>query len=224
MNGGRWQPPESMRTPPQASQSIPTHGTPQTPKPPPIPGFSGMVPDFHEATLPMGFEPSRDTSPQSSTQSDDTDLQTQTRQAEEEWHDIRNAFAILEHHFGENFQALGPEYSPPIQTPFGPALQYRTFGIAGIWMNYYMGLTACYRAHPSMPPAAMMAAGISAQQTSFFANEIGRIAAGVAPDCSMTVQVSPTIGAALIESCQPLFVSGVQVSCFGLVLFSYLQY
>jgi len=169
-----------------------------------------MVPDVKEATLPMGFESSGDSSPQSSTQSDDIDLQAQTQEAEEEWQDIRNAFTVLEDHFGEEFQALGPEFSAPIQTPFGPALQYRTFGIAGVWMNYYMALIACYRAHPSMPPAAMMAAGISARQTAFFASELGRIAAGIAPDCSMTAQVNPSIGAALIESCQPLFVSGVQ--------------
>lgn len=212
MNGGRWQPPESMRTPPQASMALPKQASPQTPKAPPIPGFSGMVPDVKEATLPMGFESSGDSSPQSSTQSDEIDLQTQTRQAEEEWQDIRDAFNIIESHLGEEFQALGPEFSAPIQTPFGLALQYRTFGIAGVWMNYYMALIACYRAHPSMPPAAMMAAGISARQTAFFANEIGRIAAGIAPDCSMTAQVNPSIGAALIESCQPLFVSGVQVS------------
>jgi hypothetical protein len=185
--------------------------SPQTPGAPPILAFSGMVPDVQEATLPMGFESSRDSSPQSSTYNDDTDLQTQTREAEEEWQDIRSAFAMLEDHFGDNFQALSAEFLAPIQTPFGPALQYRTFSIAGVWMNYYMGLISCYRAHPSMPPAAMMAAGISAQQTAFFANELGRIAAGVTPDCSMTAQVNPTVGAALIESCQPLFVSGVQV-------------
>lgn len=208
MNGGRWQPPESMRTPPPNNQSLPNQGSPQTPKMQ-MPGFSGMVPDVKEPTLPMGFD-SRDTSPQSSTQSDDVDLQIQTQEAEEEWQDIRNAFTVLEEHFGEDFQALGPEFSTPVQTPFGEALQYRTFSIAGIWMNYYMALIACHRAHPSMPPAAMMAAGISARQTTFFANQLGRIAAGIIPDCSMTTSVSPSLGAALIESCTCLFVSGVQ--------------
>ncbi|KAE8447812.1 hypothetical protein EG329_010206 [Mollisiaceae sp. DMI_Dod_QoI] len=210
MNGGRWQPPDSIRIPPQASQSLPNHGLPQTPKQPAVPGFSGMVPDVKDATLPMGFDTSRDTSPQSSTQSDDIDFQAQTEEAEEEWQDIRNAFTVLENHLGEDFQALGPEFSAPIQTPFGPALQYRTFGIAGIWMNYYMALIACHRAHPSMPPAAMMAAGIAARQTAFFANQIGRITAGIAPDCSMTAQVNPSLGAALMESCTCLFVAGVQ--------------
>jgi hypothetical protein len=210
MNGGHWQPPEWMRTPPPNNQPLPNQGSPQTPKMA-IPGFSGMVPDVKEPTLPMGFD-SSESSPQSSTQSDDFDLQIQTQEAEEEWQDIRNTFTVLEEHFGEDFQALGPEFSTPVQTPFGEALQYRTFGIAGIWMHYYMALIVCHRAHPSMPPAAMMAAGISAQQTTFFANQLGRIAAGIAPDCSMTAQVNPSVGAALIESCTCLFVSGVQVS------------
>jgi len=56
-----------------------------------------------------------------------------------------------------------------------------------------------------------MAAGIAARQTASFANELGRIAAGIAPDCSSTTQVNPTVGAALIESSTCLFVSGVQV-------------
>lgn len=213
MNGGCWQPSKSTRMPPQVNKSTPTRGSLQTPIAPPIPSFSGMVPDVKEATLPMGFEPpSGGSSPQSSTQCDDIDLQAQTWEAEEEWEDVRSAFTVLQDHFGEEFQPLGPEFSAPIRTPFGPALQYRTVSIAGVWMNHYMALIACHRAHPSMPPAAMMAAGISAQQTAFFANELGRIAAGIAPDCSMTAQVNPSIGAALIESCQPLFISGVQVN------------
>lgn len=206
-NGGRWQPPESMRAqqPPQAQAQ--TNAAPQTP--PQMPNFSGMVPDVQEAQLPMGFEPSRD-SP-TSTQSEDTDLQSQTYAANEEWQEIRDAFDLLESHFGEDFQALGPEFSTPIQTPFGPALQYRTYGIAGIWMNLYMGLITCYRSHPSMPPAAIMAAGITARQTAGFANQLGRIAAGIAPDLSMATEVNPGVGAALIESSTCMFVSAVQL-------------
>jgi hypothetical protein len=78
-------------------------------------------------------------------------------------------------------------------------------------MNYYMALIACHRSHPSMPPATMMAAGIAARQTAFFATELGRIAAGIAPGCSMTLQVNPGVGAALIESSTCLFLAGVQV-------------
>lgn len=179
---------------------------------PPMPPFSGMVPGTFEDKLPMGFQETfRDGSPKSQ-QDENIDLDAWRNEAEEEWQDIMNCFGILEDHFGEDFQALGPEFSTPIQTPFGPALQYRTYGIAGIWMNYYTALITCHRVHPSMPPAAMVAAGIAARQTASFANEIGRIAAGIAPDCSRTTEVSPGVGAGLIESSFCLFIAGVQVS------------
>jgi hypothetical protein len=144
------------------------------------------------------------------------DLQAWTHEAEEEWQEIRKAFSVLEHCFGKDFQALGPEFSAPIDTPFGPARQYRTYAIAGIWMNFYMGLIVCHRSHPSMPPAAIVATGIAAKQTSQFANELGRIVAGIAPEYSIATEVNPNVGAALIESSTCLFVSGVQVSigCF----------
>ncbi|KAF7868519.1 hypothetical protein EAF04_005050 [Stromatinia cepivora] len=174
-----------------------------------MPNFAGMVPNVKEPTLPMGFSPTYSSSPQSS-EGGDIDLEAQRLEAEEEWQDIRNAFSVLEDHFGEDFQPLGEEFSTPVQTPFGPALQYRTYGIAGIWMNYYMGLISCHRAHPSMPPAAMVAAGMAARKTAFFANELGRIAAGIAPDLSMTTQVNPGVGAALMESTICLFLAGVQ--------------
>lgn len=202
-NGG-WQPPGAPAqpnfSPPQ--QQFPT---------PQMPLFSGMVPGVRPAKLPMGFEQmTQDASPQSD-DSNSMDLDAMRIDAEEEWQEIRNAFNILEDHFGEDFQPLAPEFSPQVQTPFGDALQYRTYGIAGIWMNFYMALIVCHRAHPSMPPAAMMAAGIAARQTESFARELGRIAAGIAPDCSATAQVSPSVGAALIESSTCLFVAGVQV-------------
>lgn len=213
-NGGHWKPPvEYMQMQAQAAQASGSQTFPQTPpKQPQMPSFSGMVPGVQEAQLPMGFEPSREDSSPQSTQSDEIDLQARTQEAEEEWQEIRNAFGVLEDYFGEDFQALGPEFSEPMDTPFGPALKYRTYAIAGIWMNFYMGLIACHRSHPSMPPAAMVAAGIAARQTASFANELGRIAAGIAPDCSSTTQVNPTVGAALIESSTCLFVAGVQVS------------
>lgn len=205
MNAGQ-RPPEATSMPNQAGQRGPQ-----------MPPFSGMVPGNYQDTLPMGFQEAfRDHSPQSS-HSDSIDLEAWRIEAEEEWQDIMNCFSVLEDHFGEDFQALGPEFSRPIQTPFGTALQYRTYGIAGIWMNYYTALITCHRVHPSMPPAAMVAAGIAARQTASFANELGRIAAGIAPDCSRTAQVSPGVGAALIESSFCLFIAGVQVSLLNLM-------
>jgi hypothetical protein len=66
--------------------------------------------------------------------------------------------------------------------------------------------------YPSMPPVLVMAPSLAAHQTAPFANELGLIAAGIAPDCSMTAQVSPSVGAALIESVTCIFVAGAQVS------------
>lgn len=195
-------PPQGTSMPSQAGQ----HGPPQ---PPP---FAGMIPETGEARLPMGFERSFGSLTPEATRVDYTDLEAQRIEAEEEWNDIMNAFSILEDHFGEDFQALGPEFSRPIQTPFGTALQYRTYAIAGIWMNYYMALIVCHRAHPSMPPAAMMAAGMAARHTASFANEVGRIAAGIAPNCDTASEVTPGVGAALIEVSFCIFISGVQVS------------
>ncbi|KAL3418253.1 C6 finger domain-containing protein [Phlyctema vagabunda] len=226
MNGG-WRPPGAPMHQPQSQtghmfQPTPQQNSPNSfsagqpfPTPPPILPFAGMMPTTYEAKLPMGFTPSTDSSPQSS-RSEDIDLDILTAEAEEEWEEIRNAFTILEDNFGREFQALGAEYCTPVQTPFGTSLHYRTYGIAGIWMNYYMGLIVCHRSHPSMPPAAMMAAGIAARQTAAFASEIGRIAAGIAPGCdSTTTHITPNVGAAVIESCMPLFVAGVQFQDVG---------
>ncbi|KAG9229751.1 hypothetical protein BJ875DRAFT_177734 [Amylocarpus encephaloides] len=214
-NGG-WRPPEAMQARQQAQGPGPEPPTNRrTPPggPPPMPGFSGMYPDVHDAEFPMGFAPqntSGSASPHSSG-SEEVDLAIQFAEAEEEWADIHDAFGILEQHFGEDFQALEPEFSTPIQTPFGPALQYRTYGIAGIWMNFYMALIVCHRAHPCMPPAAMMAAGIAARQTADYASRIARIALGIAPEARIMELVNPSVGAALIESTTALFVAGVQV-------------
>lgn len=180
-----------------------------------MPSFPGMLPTFGEARLPMGFDRQyREPTPPSATSStsSESDLSRQLLEAEEEWQEIRSMFTFFAEHLGEDFQPLGPEYATPISTPFGLALQYKTSGIAGIWMNFYMGLIACHRAHPSMPPAAMMAAGIAARQTGFMANEVGRIAAALAPeiDVSTMKTVSPFIGAVLIESTAPLFIAAVQ--------------
>jgi hypothetical protein len=215
-NGG-WLPPEGMlntRGQSGSHRGPPPHQRASQPAPQ-MPGFTGMVPGVTEAQLPMGFSRSTGSSSGStsplSTRSEDIDLAQQFHDALKEWQDIRSAFSTLSDHFGEDFAALGSDFSTSIETPFGLALQYRTYGIAGIWMNFYMALIVCHRVHPSMPPAAMMAAGIAAQQTAGFANEIGRIAAGISPDMETANAVNPSVGAALMESVTCLFIAGVQV-------------
>jgi hypothetical protein len=174
------------------------------------PMFPGMLPTQPTVTVPMGFSPPRDMSPDENPE--DIDLESSTAEALKEWETLRKAFELLRSRFGPEFEPLGPEYADHRESPFGPTLQYRTFSVAGVWMNYYMGLIHLYRSHPSMPPAAIIAAGISARQTAHYAREVGRIAAGLADDCSNVTEITTLVGAAFIESCFCLFVCGVQVS------------
>ncbi|KAK1594372.1 uncharacterized protein LY79DRAFT_668659 [Colletotrichum navitas] len=176
------------------------------------PMFPGMLPNLGKVTLPMGFSPPRDETPPPAGEEapEDLDSNMAADAAMREWESLREAFEVLRSRFGPEFQPLGAEYADRRDSPFGPTLQYRTFSVAGIWMNYYMGLIHLYRAHPKMPPAAMIAAGVQEQHTARFAVEIGRIAAGLTDDCANAVEISTLVGAALIESSFCLFVGGIQ--------------
>ncbi|OIW31765.1 hypothetical protein CONLIGDRAFT_660025 [Coniochaeta ligniaria NRRL 30616] len=154
------------------------------------PMMAGLVPTSAFVTVPTGFSPPRETSPQSD-RSEDIDLEESTAAAMREWQSIRQAYDIFRANLGPDFDSLGPDLGPPQPSPFGPARTYRTFSIAGIWMNYYMGLIVLHRAHPSRPPIAMVAAGMAAQETGVWANEIGRIAAGLTTeDCRNLAGIS----------------------------------
>lgn len=174
------------------------------------PPFPGMLPTLGKVKPPMGFTPPRDPSPQSDIL-EDTDPEASFQSALQEWEAIRLAFDAFETQLGPEFQPLRPEYSDRRDSPFGMTLQYRTFSVAGLWMNFYMGMIHLHRAHPTMPPAAMQAAGVSARQTAGFANQVGRVAAGLSDDCSQVTEISTLVSAAFIESCFCLFVAGVQV-------------
>ncbi|KAI0413591.1 hypothetical protein F5X98DRAFT_366449 [Xylaria grammica] len=182
----------------------------------PPPGmFSGMMPASDKVTPPMGFSPPREdsSSPPSATPQyrTDSDLDTRTVEALQEWEQILLAFHEIKNHFGPDFEPLGADIYPTQQTPYGPATHYRTYSIAGIWMGYYMGLIVLHRAHPTMPPVAMLAAGLSASTTMPWALKLGRIAAGLEENITHLKVVSTLMGAALIESAFPLFVAGVQL-------------
>ncbi|CAJ2513783.1 Uu.00g019020.m01.CDS01 [Anthostomella pinea] len=176
----------------------------------PPPGmFVGMMPASENVTLPMGFSPPREESPPSDVPPK-PDLDTRTAEACREWERIRQAFDELKNHFGPEFEPLAADIHPAEATPFGLAAHYRTYPIAGIWMNFYMGLIVLHRAHPMMPPVAMLAAGMSAQATMPYALAIGRIAAGLEANISHLQVVSTLTAAALIECSFPLFVAGIQ--------------
>lgn len=174
------------------------------------PGFVGMMPSTGRVTIPKGFSPPPEVSPQSDSQ-DDFDLEAATAAAMHEWETIRQTFEVFRAQLGADFDPLGPEFDTPVNSPFGPALKYRTYSIAGVWMNYYMGLIALHRCHPAMPPIAMVAAGMAAQQTAPYAIQIGRIVAGIGgEDMSTMTSVSTLLGCVSIESSFPLFVAAVQ--------------
>lgn len=137
------------------------------------------------------------------------DLEVATQTAMEEYGQIRGALHDFSARLGEVFQPLTEEYQPPLQTPFGAALFYRSYDIGVLWAIYNMAVIIAIRSHPHMPPAAHMAAGVAAGETAFFANQIGRIAAAIVPGPS-NEPLNPSLGAALCESCMPSFFAAVQ--------------
>ena len=147
--------------------------------------------------------------PNSHTSPQDLDLETSTALANNEWLSISRAFDVFEDSLGPSYAALSPDHMTPLSTPFGPALYYRTYSIACVWSLYYCGRIIAARVHPSMPPAAMAAAGIAAQNTAGWANTIGRINGGIQP-ISSSVPLNPAHGAALMDACMGLFHAGVQ--------------
>lgn len=137
------------------------------------------------------------------------DLHEATQIALKEYGEIRAALHSFSHSLGESYQPLSAEYQPAIDSAFGTAQVYRTFDIGTLWAVYNMTMIIAIRSHPHMPPAAHMAAGVAAHQTAPYAQEIGRIAAGIVPG-PPSQPLNPSLGAALCESCMPSFFAAVQ--------------
>ncbi|KAM0458157.1 hypothetical protein ACHAPV_001530 [Trichoderma viride] len=173
--------------------------------------FPGMFPTFGKVQAPMGFSPPRDDTPQSDSP-DEIDPEASYEAALQEWNSIYRSFEIFKSRLGPGFQPMNDEFGDQkgTKTPFGNAIYFKTYSIAGIWMNYYMGFIHLYRSHPSMPPVAMRAAGLMAKKTAGFALKIGQIAFGLAADCSGHAEINTYLGAALIESSFCVFVAGIQ--------------
>ncbi|RMJ28019.1 C6 finger domain protein [Aspergillus sp. HF37] len=144
----------------------------------------------------------------------DEDEQDMTyRDAEREWEDVLAAFDTFAYGLGRDFLPLPPDTTPPISTPFGQALQYRTDTIAAIWGFYYAGRTILHRFHPSMPPAMMVAAGVAAPTTAEYGQVIGRIAGGIYYPQRYNFQagsLNPNMGSCLVELTVPIYFSAVQ--------------
>ena len=223
-NGGVWRPPPGLfqQSPPQGPQDRPMQRPPpsgpnlQPPNNPnreTSPPMYGMAPST-PVQLPPGFNETRNAFPSPESAHSDTqqDLDALAAESLSEWEDMLAACNEFENALGPGFQPLPPGAAPVITTPFGPAIQYRTHTVACIWACYYLGRILLRRVHPSMPPAAMMAAGVSAAQTAQDAQLIGRIVAGVyGPQYpSPPVDPSPSVAGILVELLIPVFYAAVQ--------------
>ena len=193
--------PEPM---PSGSPPLPAENTPMYGMMP-SPGSAPLPPAFADTPYPLNT-PAEDTA-------DDDPRDRPASDAEAQWEQIRAAFDLFAHALGPDFGPLPVDSTPPISTPFGPALQYRTHTIAVFWAFYYAGRILLHRMHPSMPPPAMVAAGVAAPTTAGYARMIGRIAAGIYYPPLFNREagsLTPTLGAALTEVTVPLFFAGVQ--------------
>ncbi|KAK2774785.1 hypothetical protein FQN53_003508 [Emmonsiellopsis sp. PD_33] len=234
-NGGAWRPPPGFFPPgmgrgqPPGPKMGPPTGPPPGPPPnapgdlsgpssdkqrEPSPPMYGMVPNTGPIRLPAGFAETAPQPPQSSSpEPNNVDLDQQTADAELEWQNIRAAFESFEQALGSSFAPLPADGTPPLATPFGPAIQYRTHTIACVWAFYYTGRIILERIHPSMPPEAMVAAAVGAFRTGLLANSIGRIVAGIYyPQRfdSTTANLVPTVSGVLTDIMICLFFSAVQ--------------
>ncbi|KAI9810940.1 MAG: hypothetical protein M1832_001093 [Thelocarpon impressellum] len=211
-NGGQWRPPPGMKLGPPPGANPPAgqavRGQAAAQAPPQAPTFFGMIPNGRPSHIPTAFVDPRGLSPASSAE-DELELEAATTEAEDEWKAIKQALQLFEESTGPDYQPLPPDRVRPVSTPFGPAVYYKTSSIAVIWSLYHMAQIILHRAHPDMPAAAMMAAGVAAGQTARFANEVGRVTAGVFP-LMPGPSVTPPLGGALIEATLPLFFAGVQ--------------
>ena len=236
-NGGAWRPAPGMQMGPPPGTQTPAQATTQSRREAPLPPssappgnhpsvpmaapFYGMAPASKEGGgMPSPYQPNgeyptkqastADTSPPENTQ----DLSMWTEHALLEWGEIRDTVDLFASHLGPNFQALSAELQPPMQSPFGPAIFYRSWDISSLWAIYNMCLLILIRAHPHMPPAAHMAAGVAAYQTKDIVTTIGRIAAGI-PMPPPEETLNPNLAAALCDLAVPLFFSGITYQAKG---------
>ncbi|PSN69199.1 hypothetical protein BS50DRAFT_632992 [Corynespora cassiicola Philippines] len=213
--------------PPPASQGAqpgqnPQQGQPPRGPPPGMPNFFGMAPSRPPIPLPTTYanpeHVPHGTSPKPSNTPHPkyADLPAAYDAAIADWNSISQAHATIARFLANTdaFAPLTPDLYPVApggnMTPFGPALIHRSYDISILWSMLHLANILLLRSHPAMPPAAMMAASICAQATQPYAILIGRIAAGMRLPLSDEAPLTPSLGAALIESTMSLFFAGVQ--------------
>lgn len=201
-------------------KTAPSQPVPQdsTSRPPPQMPFFGMAPSRGGRTeMPASYKPrwqdrchaQRTSVPTASAPDNVSDLSAVTERAVQEWDDIKMAIYFFASQLGPSFQPLDPECKSPCQSPFGPAIFYRSLDISCLWALYNMCLLILARAHPHMPPAAHMAAGVASEQTRDIVMKIGRIAAGVVMP-PLDQALHPNLAGAACDLCVPLFFAGIQ--------------
>ncbi|EXJ90600.1 hypothetical protein A1O1_03703 [Capronia coronata CBS 617.96] len=144
------------------------------------------------------------------------DLEDETSKAFAEHAEIAKAFEIFKRTLGPEFDPL-PAPESPIATPFGPALVYRNAAIACTMAFYNVGRILLQRLHPEMHPAAMISAGVTAHLTRDYAQNVGKICAGLysTQRYGQSGALDPAFGGELMESTFPLLFAGVQYTDAG---------
>jgi hypothetical protein len=221
LQGGQWipapgmdipQPPETGACPPPSVDP----GVPQRPStgPPPQapPTFFGMAPPPRSnVQMPSSYNPVHQTTASYSTESTEaSDLQAATAAALVEYGRICAALKGFVAALNvPAFQQLDGDLHTPIPAPFGPAMSYRSYDISCLWSIYNMCEIIAIRSHPHMHPAAHAAAGLAAKDTAYFAEQIGRVVAGIVPGPA-NEPLNPILGSSLCESGMPSFVAAIQ--------------
>ncbi|ETN46750.1 uncharacterized protein HMPREF1541_00939 [Cyphellophora europaea CBS 101466] len=139
-------------------------------------------------------------------------LEEQTKAALAEHATIAKAFDHFHKCLGAEFQPV-PNDPTLTSSPFGPRLRYSSPEIACIWAHYHVGRILLYRLHPDMPPAAMVAAGITSQLTKSHSQIVGQIVAGLfasIPAGNPGEPLSPRYAGALMEITFPILFSSIQ--------------
>lgn len=168
--------------------------------------FYGMAPTFGAAKIPKAYE--SDTLFGASRAATDVHNGSIVNPLEE-WESIRRACDIFRQSLGPEFQPLSEEECVSPTTPFGRARIFKNSEIATLWMTFYEAMLVLLRSHPEMPPAAQVAALVAAAQTETYANEIGRVAAGIGP-FKADGQSDASFPCSFAEGICPLFFAGVQ--------------
>ncbi|KAM7190405.1 hypothetical protein V8F33_009521 [Rhypophila sp. PSN 637] len=133
---------------------------------------------------------------------------------------LQQEFEDFKRHLGEEYQRLGYESFPagPVRfiSPFGSSHRFRSYAVAGIWMNFYMGLIHLRQLELSLSHQETAAPELNeriSQDTAPFVDHICQIAAGLLADRDVAESTTtPAHAAALIESCVPVSIAGGKIT------------